>query len=53
VLAPTHSSEVPLSLWDVHFREITIAGAFGRGTAFRWALTLIPTLGVGRSSRQS
>jgi len=41
-------SEVPLSLWDVHFREIRIAGAFGRGTAFRRALALMPTLGVGR-----
>src|SRR3989441_1146354 len=41
-------SEVPLSLWDVHFREIRIAGAFGRGTAFRRALALMPSLGVGR-----
>jgi len=41
-------SELPLSLWDVHFREIRIAGAFGRGTAFRRALALMPKLGVGR-----
>jgi L-iditol 2-dehydrogenase len=42
------NSEVPLSLWDVHYREIRIGGAFGRGTAFRRALALMPTLGVGR-----
>src|ERR1043166_3498564 len=41
-------SELPLSLWDVHFREIRIAGAFGRGTAFLRALALMPKLGVGR-----
>ncbi|HEV8472339.1 MAG TPA: zinc-binding dehydrogenase [Methylomirabilota bacterium] len=41
-------SELPLSLWDVHFRELRIVGAFGRGTAFRRALALMPTLGVGR-----
>lgn len=41
-------SEIPLSLWDVHFREIRIGGAFGRGTAFRRALRLMPTLGVHR-----
>jgi threonine dehydrogenase-like Zn-dependent dehydrogenase len=41
-------SEIPLSLWDVHYREIRIVGAFGRGTAFRRALALLPTLKVGR-----
>src|SRR2546425_67509 len=41
-------SELPVSLWDVHFREIRIGGAFGRGTAFRRALALMPTLGVRR-----
>lgn len=41
-------SEMPLSLWDVHFREIRIGGAFGRGTAFRRALARLPTLGVRR-----
>jgi L-iditol 2-dehydrogenase len=41
-------SEMPLSLWDVHYREIRIGGAFGRGTAFRRALALMPRLGVGR-----
>jgi L-iditol 2-dehydrogenase len=41
-------SEIPLSLWDVHYREIRIVGAFGRGTAFGRALALLPTLKVGR-----
>lgn len=41
-------SEIPLSLWDVHYREIKIVGAFGRGTAFRRALALMPTLRAGR-----
>jgi len=41
-------SEIPLSLWDVHYREIKIVGAFGRGTAFRRALALMPKLRVGR-----
>ena len=39
-------SRLPLDLWDVHFREITIHGAFGRGSAFRRALRLMPTLGA-------
>ena len=39
-------STLPLDLWDVHFREIRIHGAFGRGTAFRRALALMPKLGV-------
>jgi len=41
-------SEIPLSLWDVHYREIKIVGAFGRGTAFRRALALMPKMRVGR-----
>ena len=41
-------SRLPLDLWDVHFREIRIGGAFGRGTAFRRALGLMPKLGVRR-----
>ena len=41
-------SRLPLDLWDVHFREIRIGGAFGRGTAFRRALALMPKLGVKR-----
>jgi len=41
-------SRLPLDLWDVHFREIRIGGAFGRGGAFRRALGLMPKLGVRR-----
>ena len=41
-------SRLALDLFDVHYREITLGGAFGRGTAFRRALTLMPTLGVKR-----
>ena len=39
-------SRLPLDLWDVHYREIRLGGAFGRGTAFRRALGLMPKLGV-------
>jgi len=39
-------SRLALDLWDVHFREITIHGAFGRGRAFRRALALLPRLGA-------
>ena len=39
-------SRLPLDLWDVHYREIRIHGAFGRGRAFRRALALMPKLGV-------
>ena len=41
-------SVLPLDLWDVHFREIRIGGAFGRGTAYRRALALMPKLGLKR-----
>lgn len=41
-------SQLPLDLWDVQFREIRIGGVFGRGTAFRRALALMPKLGVGK-----
>ena len=37
-------SALPLDLFDVHFREIRIGGAFGRGTAYRRALALMPKL---------
>jgi L-iditol 2-dehydrogenase len=37
-------STFPLDLFDVHYREIRIGGAFGRGTAFRRALGLLPKL---------
>src|SRR5262249_1581209 len=39
-------SRLPLDLWDVHYRGIAIGGAFGRGTAFRRTLALMPKLGV-------
>jgi 2-desacetyl-2-hydroxyethyl bacteriochlorophyllide A dehydrogenase len=39
-------STLSLDLWDVHFREIRIHGAFGRGGAYRRALRLMPKLGV-------
>ena len=35
---------LPLDLYDVHFRQIRIQGAFGRGGAYRRALKLMPTL---------
>jgi threonine dehydrogenase-like Zn-dependent dehydrogenase len=41
-------SQLALDLWDAHFREITIQGAFGRGRAFRRALALMPKLAVKR-----
>ena len=41
-------SALPLDLWDAHFREVRIHGAFGRGTAFRRALRLMPALSVKR-----
>ena len=37
-------SALPLDLFDVHFREIRLGGAFGRGTAFKRALALMPKL---------
>jgi L-iditol 2-dehydrogenase len=39
-------SRIPADLYDFHWRELRIQGAFGRGTAFRRALALLPTLGV-------
>jgi L-iditol 2-dehydrogenase len=42
------AARLPLDLWDVHFREIRIHGAFGRGAAFHRALKLMPRLGVRR-----
>src|SRR5947209_15391560 len=41
-----HTSRLPLDLWDIHYRELRLGGAFGRGTAFRRALALLPGLGV-------
>ena len=39
-------SRLPLDLFDLHYREIAIHGAFGRGRAFRRTLALMPKLGV-------
>ena len=39
-------SALPLDLWDVHFREIRLGGAFGRGTAYKRALAMMPKLGL-------
>jgi L-iditol 2-dehydrogenase len=41
-------SHIPLDLFDVHYREIQIGGAFGRGRSFKRALALLPKLGVKR-----
>ncbi|HEU4371499.1 MAG TPA: alcohol dehydrogenase catalytic domain-containing protein [Methylomirabilota bacterium] len=41
-------SRLPLDLYDVHFREIRIHGAYGRGTAFRRTLPLMAKLRVKR-----
>jgi len=41
-------AHLPLDLWNVHYREIRVGGAYGRGTAFRRALALMPKLGVAR-----
>jgi threonine dehydrogenase-like Zn-dependent dehydrogenase len=38
--------QLPVDLFDAHYREIRIGGAFGRGTAFGRALALLPRLGV-------
>jgi L-iditol 2-dehydrogenase len=35
-------SMMPADLFDVHFRELTIRGAFGGGEAYRRALDLLP-----------
>ena len=37
-----NGSQLPLDLFGIHHREITIHGAFGRGQSFRRALALIP-----------
>lgn len=39
-------SQLPVDLYDVHYRELRIQGAYGRGTSFRRALALLPSLGV-------
>lgn len=35
-----------IDLHDIHYREIRVQGAYGRGTSFRRALALLPSLGV-------
>ena len=39
-------SRLPADLFDLHWRELRIQGAFGRGPAFRRALAMLPSLGV-------
>jgi 2-desacetyl-2-hydroxyethyl bacteriochlorophyllide A dehydrogenase len=39
-------ASLALDLYQVHYRELTIHGAYGRGTSFRRALKLLPSLGV-------
>ena len=41
-------SSIPLDLFDVHYREISIGGAFGRGRSFKRALAMLPKLNVKR-----
>lgn len=37
---------LPIDLYDFHYRELRMHCAYGRGTSFRRALALMPTLGV-------
>jgi L-iditol 2-dehydrogenase len=39
-------STLPVDLFDFHFRELTLTGAYGRGTAFRRVLPLLPRIGA-------
>jgi L-iditol 2-dehydrogenase len=39
-------SRLPADLYDFHFRELTLLGAYGRGAAFGRVLRLLPRLGV-------
>jgi threonine dehydrogenase-like Zn-dependent dehydrogenase len=39
-------STLPVDLFDFHFRELTLTGAYGRGTAFRRVLPLLPKIGA-------
>ena len=41
-------STLPVDLFDFHFRELTLTGAYGRGTAFRRVLPLLTRIGAGR-----
>jgi len=37
---------LPIDLYDLHYREVRLQGAYGRGSSFRRALKLMPSLGV-------
>ena len=37
---------LPIDLYDIHYRELRIQGAYGRGQSFKRALALLPSLGV-------
>jgi 2-desacetyl-2-hydroxyethyl bacteriochlorophyllide A dehydrogenase len=37
---------LPIDLYDIHYREVRIQGAYGRGQSFKRALALLPSLGV-------
>jgi 2-desacetyl-2-hydroxyethyl bacteriochlorophyllide A dehydrogenase len=37
---------LPVDLYDVHYRELRIQGAYGRGKSFKRALALLPSLRV-------
>ncbi len=39
-------AQLPVDLYDIHYRELRIQGAYGRGTSFRRALAVLPSLGV-------
>ena len=39
-------SRLGADLYDLHYREIAIRGAFGRGSAFARTLALLPSLGL-------
>lgn len=38
--------QLPVDLYDIHYRELRIQGAYGRGTSFRRALAVLPSLAV-------
>jgi L-iditol 2-dehydrogenase len=39
-------STLPVDLFDFHFRELTLTGAYGRGTAFKRVLPLLNRIGA-------
>src|SRR5262245_40476523 len=41
-------STLPVDLFDFHFRELTLTGAYGRGTAFRRVLPLLTRIDARR-----